>query len=120
TGGNNYRGYPAYSTLYDSTQSFYHYVRGFHSVTAAGSKNAPSRDRAYLYDSPGADTFDEAFWEEDKYQGGSLTDTGDSYELWIKYFVYVYARSTDSGPGDTIAVENEGILAYRLLRMGTW
>ncbi len=120
TGGNNYRGYPAYSTLYDSTQSFYHYVRGFHSVTAAGSKNAPSRDRAYLYDSPGADTFDEAFWEEDKYQGGSLTDTGNSYELWIKYFDYVYARSTDSGPGDTIAVENERLLAYRLLRMGTW
>ena len=120
TGGNNYRGYPAYSTLYDSTQSFYHYVRGFHSVTAAGSKNAPSRDRAYLYDSPGADTFDEAFWEEDKYQGGSLTDTGNSYELWIKYFDYVYARSTDSGPGDTIAVENETLLAYRLLRMGTW
>jgi len=119
-GGNNYRGYPAYSTLYDSTQSFYHYVRGFHSVTAAGSKDAPSRDRAYLYDSPGADTFDEAFWEDDKYQGGSLTDTGNSYELWIKYFDYVYARSTDSGPGDTIAVENERLLAYRLLRMGTW
>jgi len=120
TGGNNYRGYPAYSTLYDSTQSFYHYVRGFHSVTAAGSKDHPSRDRAYLYDSPGADTFDEAFWEENKYQGGSLTDTGNSYELWIKYFDYVYARSTDSGTDDTIAVENETLLAYRLLRMGTW
>ncbi len=119
-GGNNYRGYPAYSTLYDSSQSFYHYVRGFHSVTAAGSKNAPSSDRAYLYDSPGDDTFDEAFLEEGKYQGGSLTDTGDSYELWIKYFDYVYARSTDSGTNDRIAVEDETLLAYRLLRMGTW
>ena len=112
-GGNRYYGYPAYSTLYDTSQSFYHFVRGFHPVTAIGSKVAPSSDLAYLYDSSGNDTFDEAFLEDGKHQGGFLTDSGGTYANWIKYFDLVYARSSDSGTEDTIAVEDEELLAYR-------
>jgi hypothetical protein len=120
TGGSQYRGYPAYSTLTDTVRSFYHYVRGFHSVTAVGSEDDASSDRAYLYDSPGDDTFDDAFLEGDKYQGGSLTDAAGTYVNWVKYFDLVYARSSDRDTDDTIAVDNEELLAYRLIRSGTW
>ncbi len=119
TGGNQYRGYPSYSTLTDSARSFYHYARGFHTVEAAGSQAEGAGDRAYLYDSRGDDMFDEAFLEGGKYQGGSLTD-GSTYENWVKYFDLVYARSSDRGTDDTIDVLDEELLAYRLVRMGTW
>ncbi len=56
SGGNRYRGYPTYSTLTDTARSFYHYARGFRSVTATGSETNTSNDRAYLYDSSGSDT----------------------------------------------------------------
>jgi parallel beta-helix repeat protein len=118
-GGNQYRGYPTYSTLTDTARSFYHYTRGFRTVTAVGSQSDPSGDRAYLYDSPGDDTFDEAFMEGGKYQGTSLTD-GSTYENLVKYFDLVYARSSDSGSDDTMAVDDEELLAYRLIRFGTW
>ncbi len=124
TGGNRYRGYPTYSTLTDTARSFYHYARGFDSVTAVGSQPDTSGDRAYLYDSSGADTFDEEFLEGGKYQGGSLTNGSDTvtgtYENLVKYFDLVYARSTDSGTDDTITVDDEDLLAYILIRSGTW
>jgi hypothetical protein len=123
-GGNQYRAYPTYSTLTDTARSFYHYTRGFRTVTAVGSQSDPSGDRAYLYDSGGNDTFDEEFLEGGMYQGASLTDASDTapgtYENLIKYFDLVYARSTDRDTDDTIAVEDEALLAYRLIRSGTW
>jgi hypothetical protein len=120
SGGNTYRGYPAYSTLTDTAGSFYHYASGFRSVTAIGSSTDPSSDRAYLYDSAGDDTFSKAFYEGGKYQGGSLADAAGTYENWIKYFDLVYARSSDSGTNDTIDVGNEDELAYNLILYGTW
>jgi hypothetical protein len=120
TGGNQYRGYPAYSTLTDTARSFYQYVRGFRSVTAVGSQSDTAGDRAYLYDSAADDTFRAAFEEEGIFQGGSLTDADGTYENWVKYFDLVYARSSDSGTDDTIDVGEEELLAYRLIRMGTW
>ncbi len=120
TGGNQFRGYPTYSTLTDATRSFYHHVRGFRSVTAIGSQADPSGDRAYLYDSTGDDTFSKAFLEDGKNQGASLTDAAGTYENWIKYFDTVYARSSDNGTNDTIDVTNEDELAYNLIRSGTW
>jgi hypothetical protein len=125
TGGNQYRGYPTYSTLTDAARSVYHYARGFSSVMAVGSQSDTSGDRAYLYDSSGDDTFDERFLEEGTYLGGSLTDATDTvagtYENLVKYFDLVYARSSDRDTNDdTISVEDEELLAYRLIRSGTW
>ncbi len=118
-GGNQYRGYPSYSTLTDRARSFYHYARGFHSVEATGSVSDTTGDRAFLYDSSGDDVFAAAFEEGGEYQGGVLTDAGGTYESWVKYFDLVYARSSDSGTSDAIDVVEE-LLAYELIRMGTW
>ena len=118
-GGNRYRGYPTYSTLTDMASSFYHYARGFDSLTAVGSSSDPSGDRAYLYDSSGDDTLTAAFLEDDVYQGATLSDTAGSYANSVAYFDLVYARSSDSGTTDTIDVEEE-LLAYELIRSGTW
>jgi hypothetical protein len=125
TGGNYYRGYPTYSTLTDSLQTFYHYARGFRTVTAIGAQGAAATsDRAYLYDSTGNDTFTGAFFDGDKYQGGSLTDASaiaaGTYENLVKFFDLIYARSSDSGTDDTIEVTDESLLAYNLIRSGTW
>lgn len=119
-GGNNLRTYPTYSTLTDTTSSFYHYASGFRFLTAVGSTSDTSSDRAYLYDSSGDDTFSKAFLDDGKYQGGVLADTAETYENWIKYFDLVYARSSDEGTSDTIDIENEDELAYNLIRSGTW
>ena len=112
-GGNRYTGRPTYSTLTDSSNSFYHYVRGFSSVTAAGSQTDTSLDRAYLYDSSADDSF--------VGQGSSavLEDTsGAVYHNEALYFDLVYARSTDSSRReDTAQMED---LDYRLLLMGSW
>jgi len=116
-GGNTFYSYPTHSTLYDAARSFYHYVRGFGSVTAFASIADSPGDRAYLYDSSGDDTLSKQFFENDKYQGGRLTD-GLTYENWFKYFDVVYARSSDQGTTDTIEGEQE--LAYRLIEMGSW
>ena len=124
TGGNNYRGYPTYSTLTDSARSFYHYVRGFTSVTAIGSLSDTSGDRAHLYDSSGDDTYRAELHDGSKFQGGYLTDGTESqaatYENWVKYFDLVYARSSDRGTDDKIDVADENELAYNLIRSGTW
>ncbi len=120
TGGNQYRGYPTHTTLTDTARSFYHYARGFSTVTAVGSQTDTSTDRAYLYDSSGNDTFDEAFFDGAMYQGGSMTDTTGTYENLVHYFDLVYARSSDTGTTDTIAVDDEELLAYDLIRSGTW
>jgi hypothetical protein len=106
--------------LTDTARSFYQYVRGFRSVTAVGSQSDTAGDRAYLYDSAADDTFRAAFEEEGIFQGGSLTDADGTYENWVKYFDLVYARSSDSGTDDPIDVGEEELLAYRLIRMGTW
>jgi hypothetical protein len=95
---------------------------------ATGSSSDSSGDRAYLYDSAGDDTFGADFWDgvAGKYGGGFLTDevAGDpasgSYRNAVRYFDVVYARSSDSGTSDTIDVEDEELLAYRLIRSGTW
>ncbi len=113
-GGNTYRGYPAYSTLYDASQSFYHYVRGFRSVTATGSASDTAGDRAYLYDSMVADTF--------RGEGVSalLEDTAQrTYRMEAVYFDLVYARSSDDAETED-TVEIIGELAYNLIRWGTW
>jgi len=113
-GGNTYRGYPAYSTLYDASQSFYHYVRGFRSVTAIGSASDAAGDRAYLYDSVVADTF--------RGEGVSalLEDTAQqTYRMEALYFDRVYARSSDDAETED-TVEIIGRLAYNLIRWGTW
>ncbi len=119
TGGNRYRAYPTYATLTDTGSSFYHYVRDFHSVTAIGSSSVTSGDLAYLYDSSGDDTYTAAFHDGVKYQGGLLTDAAATYANWIKYFDLVYARSSDTGTHDTVDVD-EDLLAYNLIRWGTW
>ena len=126
TGGNQYRGYPTYSTLTDSGRSFYHYARGFSSVTAIGSSSDTSTDRAYLYDSAGDDTFKADFRnsETNEYEGGYLTDEtageAGTYKNWVKYFDLVYARSSDRDTEDEIDVTDEELLAYDLIRSGTW
>lgn len=78
-----------------------------------------SSDRAFLYDSPGDDTQDDAFLEDGKYEGASLTDEDGTYENLVRYFDLVYARSYDSAD-DTVAIEDEEMLAYRLILSGTW
>jgi hypothetical protein len=118
-GGNQFRGYPTYSTLTDTARSFYHYVRGFRWLTATGSETDTSGDRAYLYDSDGDDTFSGEFLENGLYQGGSLSDTAGSYSNWVKYFDVVYASSSDTGTTDLIDVDEED-LAYNLIITGTW
>ncbi len=121
TGGNYYRGTPAYSTLTDRARSFYHYTRGFDSVVAIGAEADGASDRAYLYDSSGNDTYDKAFVDEDgKYQGGSMTDANGSYANWVKFFDLVYARSSDRDTEDKINIADEDQLAYNLIRSGTW
>ncbi len=119
-GGNRYRGYPAYSTFSDVARTFYHYVYGYHSVTAIGSEDAALADRAYLYDSPGDDILSAVVYENGKYQGAALTDTAASYVNQIVYFDLVYARSSDSGTTDVIDIDAETELAYDLIRLGTW
>ncbi len=119
-GGNIYRGYSTSSIMTDSASSFYFYVSRFHSVTAVGSQSDSSMDRAYLYDSSGDDILDAAFLEGDTYQGASLTDASGDYEKLVKYFDLVYARSTDRNTNDTIAMEDEDLLSYQLIRYGTW
>ncbi len=119
TGGNRYRGYPAYSTLTDASGSFYHYARGFDSVAATGSQSDSSGDRAWLYDSSGDDTLAAAVLENGKYQGAVLSDDAGTYENQVLYFDLVYARSSDTGTNDTIDVDEEE-LAYDLLRRGSW
>jgi hypothetical protein len=115
SGGNRYYGYPAYSTLTDATNSFYHYVNGFSSVTATGSAADPTNDRAYLYDSSGDDTL---------YGRGHrcyLEDTAKSvYHNEILYFDLVYATSSDddSQTDDTIDIDDS--LLYNLIRRGSW
>ncbi len=112
-GGNRYTGRPSYSTLTDSSSSFYHYVRGFSSVTATGSETATCLDRAYLYDSSGDDSF--------VGQGSStvLEDAaGSVYHNEALYFDLVYARSTDSSTREDTAKTED--LDYRLWLIGTW
>ncbi len=118
--GNRFRSYPTYGTLTDDVGSFYQYASGFDSLTAVGFQAEASTDRAYLYDSPGDDTFSPAFYEDDAYQGGCLSDVAGTNENWIKYFDLVYARSSDSGTNDTIAVADDDDLAYLLIDYGTW
>jgi GEVED domain-containing protein/VCBS repeat protein len=113
TGGNYYRGYPTYSTLTDGARSFYHYVRGFASVTASGSQSDTASDRAYLYDSSGADTF------VGSGNSAILRDTAaTAYQIEALYFDRVYARSSDRTANDTINVDDS--LVYNLIRSGTW
>ncbi len=114
TGGNRYRGYPTYSTLTDTARSFYHYARGFSTVTAIGSQTDTSSDRAYLYDSNGADTL------VGSGNSAILKDTAEAtYQIEALYFDLVYARSSDGAANDTLAVD-EALLAYELIRSGTW
>ena len=112
--GNLYYGYPTYSTLTDDANSFYHYVEGFRSVTAIGSQDAASNDRAYFYDSTEADTFlaDGV--------SGIMQDTAQQvYRNEALYFDIVHANSTDEeDAGDEIQELSE--LAYELIRTGTW
>ncbi len=113
SGGNIYRAYPTYSTLTNTAGSFYQYVRGFHFVTASGSSTDGSSDRAYLYDSSGADTL----LGHDN--SAILRDTAaTTYQLEAVYFDMVYARSSDGVKNDTIDVDDS--LAYNLIRYGTW
>jgi hypothetical protein len=114
SGGNRYHSYPAYGTLTDTTRSFYHYARGFRSVTATGSQTDTSTDRAYLYDSPGNDTL------LGRFDSAILKDTAEKvFRNEALYFDLVYARSTDSDSNtvDSVDIEN---LAYDLIRTGTW
>ncbi len=112
SGGNRFRGYPHYSTLTDLANSFYHYVKGFYSVTAEGSDS--SNDRAYLYDSRGADTL------VGRASSALLRDTAaTTYQVEAVYFDMVYARSSDGVKrNDEIDVDDS--LAYRLLKYGAW
>ncbi len=113
TGGNRLRAYPTYSTLTDTSRSFYHYARGFRSVTATGSVTDTSSDRAYLYDSTGADTL------VGRSNSAILKDTAETiYQIEALYFDLVYARSTDRTANDTVDVD--GSLIYNLIRSGTW
>ncbi|MHB8897643.1 MAG: NHL repeat-containing protein, partial [Thermoguttaceae bacterium] len=118
-GGNSYRAYPLSATLTNSAISFYHYAAGFRSVTATGAQSGTVRDVAYLYDSPGDDTLRQSMLENGKYQGASLTGPSGAYTNRANYFDWVYARSSDRGTADSIEVQEE-LLAYRLIRMGTW
>ncbi len=112
-GGNRYRGYPRYSTLTDTSRSFYYYARGFHSVTATGSVANTSSDRAYLYDSHVADTF------VGSGNSAVLKDTAETtYRVEALYFDLVYARSSDRATNDTVDIDNS--LVYNLIRSGTW
>ena len=126
--GNLFRAYPAYATMTDAAHSFYHYARGFRSVTATGAEDTASGDRAWLYDSPVSDTLAAAFWDDlaGKYTGGFLTDEvgGDpatgSYRNAFRYFDLVYARSSDGQANDTIDVVDWELLAYRVIWAGEW
>ena len=114
-GGNYFRGRPEYASLTDRSRSFYQYARGFSSVTAIGSQTNPSSDRAYLYDSRGDDTFTGAG------DTAIMEDTAKSrYRNEALYFDFVYALSLDRSTRDTVAVEDEDLLAYRLIRLGIW
>ncbi len=113
TGGNYYRGYSTHSTLNDRAGTFYHYVRGFRSVTAIGSETDSSTDLAYLYDTAGADTL---YGRDNRCY---LEDTaGATYHNEILYFDYLYARSTDGQEDDTVDVDDS--LAYDLILKGIW
>jgi hypothetical protein len=113
SGGNYYRGYPAYSTLTDRARSFYHYVRGFRSVTAEGSTSDTAGDRAYLYDSRGKDTF------VGRGESAILKDSaGTTYQIEALYFDLVYARSSDGEANDTVDVDES--VVYELIRWGVW
>lgn len=111
--GNRFTGYPAYSTYYDLSRTFYHYLRGFDRVTAVGSSNSAVRDYAYLYDSTGDDLF---------YGKGSLGYMEDKvqqlYHNEITGFEYVYARSSDKNTDDDIVLD--GGVDYNLIRSGSW
>lgn len=112
-GGNRFRGYPTYSTLTDSSRSFYHYARGFRSVTATGSETDTSSDRAYLYDSRAADTL------VGRGDSAILKDSAEStYLIEALYFDLVYARSSDRATNDTVDIDDS--LTYNLIRSGTW
>jgi hypothetical protein len=112
SGGNQLRSYPTYSTLTDGSRSFYHYVRGFRSATVYGSMTDPSGDRAYLYDTAGADTL------EVSGNSAILRDTaGITYQIEALYFDLVYARSSDGVKNDTVV---EDSIVYNLIRSGVW
>jgi hypothetical protein len=112
-GGNRYRGYPAYSTLTDTSGSFYHYANGFRQVTAAGSPTATD-DIAYLYDSGVADIFvGKSYWGELK----AKTDT--PYLNRVEYFDRVYAYSNDATSVDD-EIDVDSTLAYNLILSGSW
>ena len=113
TGGNYYRGYSTHSTLNDRAGSFYHYVRGFRSVTATGSETDSSTDFAYLYDTADADTL---YGRDNRCY---LEDTaGTTYHNEILYFDYLYARSSDGEENDTVDADDS--LVYDLILKGIW
>lgn len=112
--GNLYYGYPTYSTLTDDANSFYHYVEGFRSVTAIGSQDAASIDRAHFYDSAEADTF-----LADGVSGIMRDSAQQVYRNEALYFDIVHANSTDDEDAGDEIQELSG-LAYELIRTGTW
>ena len=113
-GGNFYVGDPAYSMLTDTADSFYHYVRGFRSVTAIGSSSDTAGDRAYLFDSAGDDTLSGTGHQ------CSLEDTAATiYHNEALYFDYLYAQSSDEDEttDDTVNTTN---LDFELKLRGSW
>jgi ELWxxDGT repeat protein len=114
-GGNYFRATPTYATLTDRLRSFYHYVRGFHSLTATGSETDTWGDRAYLYDSHSDDTL------YGRGHSAIVKDTAETvYQVEALYFDLIYARSSDSDTDTDDTVDVDDSLAYNLIRSGTW